>query len=101
MAGLDGEGIWSNIVCPVGTVLGMLARYSWLKPVIDSDKCVDCKLCARHCPAGAIQMVLSNNEEGDSSRQSAESEAPAGSMTYRDLTGDNVSLLGYAICVGL
>lgn len=32
---------------------------------------------------------------GGSSRQSADREAPAGSMTYRDLTGDNVSLLGY------
>ena len=30
---------YCNTICPVGTVLGFIARYSWLKPVIDSSKC--------------------------------------------------------------
>lgn len=51
-----GGRTWCNTVCPVGTVLGLLARYSWLKPVIDSDKCVDCKLCARNCKAACIDI---------------------------------------------
>ena len=33
--------IYCNTICPVGTVLGFLARFSWLKPVIDKDKCVN------------------------------------------------------------
>lgn len=48
--------IYCNTVCPVGTVLGALARYSWLKPVIDTNKCVNCKLCARNCKAACIDI---------------------------------------------
>ena len=42
---------YCNTICPVGTVLGFFARFSWFKPVIDSSKCVNCKACektARH-----------------------------------------------------
>lgn len=28
---------YCNTVCPVGTVLGFVARWSWLKPVIDTE----------------------------------------------------------------
>lgn len=45
---------YCNSVCPVGTVLGAVARYSWLKPVIDGDKCISCGLCARSCKASCI-----------------------------------------------
>ena len=45
---------YCNTICPVGTVLGFLARLSLLKPVIDKDKCIGCGLCARHCKASCI-----------------------------------------------
>ena len=45
---------WCNTVCPVGTLLGFLARFSWLKPVIDTSKCNGCGLCARNCKAACI-----------------------------------------------
>lgn len=45
---------YCNTVCPVGTVLGAIARYSWLKPVVDSSKCNGCGLCARSCKAACI-----------------------------------------------
>ena len=48
---------YCNTICPVGTVLGFLARFSWLKPVIDADKCVNCKLCARNCKAACIDIT--------------------------------------------
>ena len=47
---------YCNTICPVGTVLGFIARYSWLKPVIDSSKCVNCNLCARNCKASCIDV---------------------------------------------
>lgn len=47
---------YCNTVCPVGTVLGFLARYAWFKPVIDTGKCVDCKLCVRNCKAACIDI---------------------------------------------
>ncbi len=47
---------WCNTVCPVGTVLGFLSRYAWLKPVIDTSKCIDCKRCERNCKASCIDL---------------------------------------------
>ncbi|MDE5608452.1 MAG: 4Fe-4S binding protein [Muribaculaceae bacterium] len=47
---------WCNTVCPVGTVLGFLSRFSLLKISIDTDKCVNCGLCARNCKAGCIDF---------------------------------------------
>lgn len=49
-----GGRTYCNTICPVGTVLGFLARFSWLKPVIDEDKCNKCGLCSRNCKAAAI-----------------------------------------------
>lgn len=45
---------YCNTVCPVGTVLGFLSRFSWLRPVIDTEKCNSCGLCARNCKAACI-----------------------------------------------
>lgn len=45
---------YCNTICPVGTVLGFLARHSLFKPVIDTDKCKNCSLCARKCKASCI-----------------------------------------------
>ncbi len=47
---------WCNTVCPVGTVLGALSRFSLLKVSIDTDKCVNCGLCARNCKAACIDF---------------------------------------------
>lgn len=45
---------YCNIVCPVGTVLGYLSKYSLLKPVIDTSKCNGCRKCERNCKASCI-----------------------------------------------
>ena len=45
---------YCNEICPVGTVLGYISRYSWLKPNIALDKCTSCGSCARHCKASCI-----------------------------------------------
>ncbi len=45
---------YCNTVCPVGTMLGYLAQFSLLKPVIDTDKCIRCGKCARNCKAKCI-----------------------------------------------
>ena len=47
---------YCNTICPVGTVLGLLAKYSWLKPIIDTSKCVNCGLCARNCKSACINV---------------------------------------------
>lgn len=45
---------YCNTVCPVGTVLGFLSRFSLFAPVIDADKCKNCSLCSRGCKAACI-----------------------------------------------
>lgn len=45
---------WCNTICPVGTLLGYIARFSLLRPVIDTSKCNACGLCARSCKAACI-----------------------------------------------
>ncbi len=47
---------WCNTVCPVGTILGFLSRYSLLRPVLDAEKSDGCLLCARNCKASCIDI---------------------------------------------
>lgn len=51
-----GGRTYCNTICPVGTVLGFLSRFSWLKPIIDTNKCVDCGLCVKNCKASCIDV---------------------------------------------
>ena len=45
---------YCNTVCPVGTVLGFLSRFSLLRITIDKEKCNACGLCSRKCKAACI-----------------------------------------------
>lgn len=47
---------YCNTICPVGTVLGFLSRFSLFRPAIDTSKCVNCNLCARNCKAACIDI---------------------------------------------
>ena len=47
---------WCNTICPVGTVLGFLSRFSFFAPVIDTSKCRNCGLCSKQCKASCIDM---------------------------------------------
>ncbi len=49
-----GGRTYCNTICPVGTVLGFLSRYSMFRPVIDTEKCNSCGLCTRRCKASCI-----------------------------------------------
>lgn len=51
-----GGRTYCNTVCPVGTILSFLARFSWLKVRIDGSKCVNCGLCTKNCKASAIDF---------------------------------------------
>lgn len=53
LAWRDGR-TYCNAICPVGTVLGFISKYSLLKPVIDTTKCNGCGLCACNCKASCI-----------------------------------------------
>ncbi len=49
-----GGRLYCNTICPVGTILGCVSRFSLLKPVIDIKKCNGCTKCARNCKSSCI-----------------------------------------------
>ena len=49
-----GGRTWCNTVCPVGTILGQLSRFSLMRPVIDTEKCTNCTVCGKRCRASCI-----------------------------------------------
>lgn len=49
-----GGRTYCNTICPVGTVLGYVARFSWFKVHFDADKCRSCSLCSKNCKASCI-----------------------------------------------
>ena len=51
-----GGRTYCNTICPVGTILSFLARFSWLKIRMDEDKCIKCGLCSKNCKASAIDF---------------------------------------------
>jgi ferredoxin len=51
-----GGRLYCNWICPVGTLLGLLSRCSWLRVRIDADRCVGCGRCARECKGGCIDL---------------------------------------------
>ena len=47
---------YCNTVCPVGTILSLLSRFSFLKINFDVDKCKNCSLCTKNCKASCIDF---------------------------------------------
>lgn len=56
---------YCNTICPVGTVLSFLARFSFLKIHFNEDKCKHCSLCTKNCKAACIDF---KNHKVDYSR---------------------------------
>ena len=47
---------YCNTICPVGTTLGYLAKFSFLKMRVDENKCIKCGLCEKNCKAACIKV---------------------------------------------
>lgn len=47
---------YCNSICPVGTILSFFARFSWMKVVIDADRCKNCGQCAANCKVHCIDV---------------------------------------------
>lgn len=56
---------YCNTICPVGTILGFFSRFSLFHPVIDTQMCKNCSLCARRCKGSCIDY---KNRQIDYSR---------------------------------
>lgn len=42
-------------ICPIGTVLGLFAKYGFFRLTIENN-CITCGSCFRNCPAGSINL---------------------------------------------
>ena len=51
-----GGRAYCNTICPVGTFLSLIARFSWFKVYFDADKCKSCSLCTKNCKASCIDF---------------------------------------------
>ena len=47
---------YCNTICPVGTALSFLSRFSLLKIRFDAEKCRSCSLCTKNCKASCIDF---------------------------------------------
>ncbi|MFO8235001.1 MAG: 4Fe-4S binding protein [Bacteroidales bacterium] len=47
--------IYCNTICPVGTFLGFLSKYSIFQIRLNSNSCTKCGLCEKACKAGCIE----------------------------------------------
>mgnify|MGYP002855338232 CR=1 FL=1 len=52
-----GGRTYCNSVCPVGTALSFLSRFSMFRPVIDTEKCKNCHICEKSCKASCIDIA--------------------------------------------
>ena len=57
--------LWCNTICPVGSLLGLLAKHRLFGIRIDAAKCVGCRKCEHGCKAMCIDI---DNKTVDHSR---------------------------------
>lgn len=51
-----GGRTFCNTICPVGTTLGIVARYSIFQMDIDTDLCTNCRRCTDVCKSSCINL---------------------------------------------
>ena len=49
--------LYCNTVCPVGTLLGYLSRFSIFRVRINTTNCTNCKMCEKSCKAECISLT--------------------------------------------
>jgi len=47
-------------ICPIGTFLGIISKFSYFKIHINKEKCQSCGLCSKICPSGCITIEEEN-----------------------------------------
>jgi polyferredoxin len=57
--------LFCNTICPVGSALGIISKFSVFKVVLDSSGCTSCGLCERSCKS---QCISSKAKTIDNSR---------------------------------
>ena len=81
--------LYCNTVCPVGSLLGLLSRFSIFKIAIDESKCKGCGICERACKSACIE---NSTRKVDFSRCvscfNCFDVCPSEGLTYRKIPGE-------------
>jgi ferredoxin len=57
--------LFCNTICPVGSFLGLISKYSLFRIVLDEQQCTSCGLCEKSCKS---QCINSKEKTVDNSR---------------------------------
>lgn len=49
--------LYCNTLCPVGALLGLVSKFSFLRVRLDGASCIECGRCERVCKAGCIDFT--------------------------------------------
>lgn len=49
---------WCRYLCPLGALVGLGSKFSWIKRFVGQKSCVQCGECASQCTMGAISPKL-------------------------------------------
>lgn len=49
--------LYCNMICPAGTLLGLLSKISILRIKVDENKCTKCGMCSVHCKSSCIDFL--------------------------------------------
>lgn len=83
MSALKGR-LYCNTICPVGTLLGFMSKFSMFRVRIDKEKCIGCDICSKKCKSYCID---GKNKYIDDSRCVAcfdcIGECKQGAISYR------------------
>ncbi|MBI4977806.1 MAG: 4Fe-4S binding protein [Spirochaetes bacterium] len=52
--------LYCSLICPVGTLLGVVSRISLFRIIVDEHKCNSCGICASRCKAECIDAKQKN-----------------------------------------
>ena len=90
-----GGRTYCNTICPVGTTLSFFSRFAMFRPVIDAEKCRNCKVCEHKCKASCIDIA---NHKIDYSRCvdcfNCIEECKIGALKYRFAWGRDTACAG-------
>ena len=89
--------LYCNTICPVGTLLGFISKYSIVNVSLNKDKCTSCHVCEKVCKASCID---SNNKIVDLSRCiscfNCLDICPQNALNYKVLKEDDKKSVDYS-----